>query len=191
MDKYLEIRWQGQAGQGVMTAAVLLAEVLAQEGKYVQAFPEFITQKQGPSIQAFNRLGDFPIKKHAGTLKADIIVLMDARLLLKDDIKNNTAENAVYIVNTSYTPEYIKEKLNLSENNTVYTLDAGGIANEELGLTLPNIPLMAVVLETNHLINMDDFRVQLKEILSGKFTPEVVAANIRTVERALNEVQRL
>lgn len=191
MEKYLEIRWQGQAGQGVMTAAELLAEVLAQEGKYVQAFPEFITQKQGPSILAFNRLSDFPIKKHAGLIEADVVILMDARLLLNTGIKENTAKNASYIVNTFYTPDYIKEKLNLPDENKIYTLDAETIVNEEIGLYLPNIPLMTVVLEINHLITMNNFRAQLKEILAHKFSPEMAAANIRTVERALSELKRL
>ena len=46
MGKYLEIKWQGRPGQGVVTAAAVLAEVFAREGKYVQAFPEFIAQKR-------------------------------------------------------------------------------------------------------------------------------------------------
>lgn len=191
MGKYMEIRWQGQAGQGVMTAAELLAEILAQEGKYVQAFPEFITQKQASSILAFNRLSDFPIKRHAGLIRADFVVLMDARLLLDAGVKKNTVENASYIVNTSYTPDYIKEKLNLSETNTIYTLDADAIANEEIGRPLPNIPLMTVVLDATHLIAMGNFRELLKKTLSQKYNPDLAAANIRTVERALSEVKRL
>lgn len=191
MGMYLEIRWQGQAGQGVMTAAEFLAEILAQEGNYVQAFPEFITQKQGPSILAFNRLSNCPIKRHTGHVNADVVVLMDARLLLNTDIKKNTAENASYIVNTSYTPDYVKEKLNLSEKNAIYTLDADTIADEEIGRPLPNIPLITMALETNHLIPMKNFRIRLKEILSHKFDPNLTAANIRTVERALNEMKRL
>jgi pyruvate ferredoxin oxidoreductase gamma subunit len=117
--------------------------------------------------------------------------LMDARLLLNADVKKNTAENASYIVNTSYTPEYVKEKLNLPEENTIYTLDADTIANEEIGRPLPNIPLMTVVLETNHLITMKNFRARLKEALSHKYDPDLTAANIRTVERALSEVKRI
>ncbi|MDQ1351820.1 MAG: pyruvate ferredoxin oxidoreductase gamma subunit [Acidobacteriota bacterium] len=191
MGKYLEIRWQGQAGQGVMTAAELLAEILAQEGKYVQAFPEFITQKQASSIQAFNRLSDFPIKRHAGLINADVVVLMDARLLLDVSVKKNTADNASYVVNTYFTPDYVREKLNLSEANPIYTLDADTIANEEIGRLLPNIPLMTVVLEATHLITMGNFRESLKKTLSQKYNPELAAANIRTVERALSEVKRL
>jgi pyruvate ferredoxin oxidoreductase gamma subunit len=43
MDKEtIEIRWHGRAGQGVVTAAVTLADVISTEKDlYVQAFPEF------------------------------------------------------------------------------------------------------------------------------------------------------
>jgi pyruvate ferredoxin oxidoreductase gamma subunit len=191
MGKHLEIKWQGRPGQGVVTAAAMLAEVLAQEGKYVQAFPEFIAQKRSPSILAFNRLSESPIKTHAEVDNADIVVLLDVRLLLNTDVKKNAGENATYIINTSYNPDFIKEKLNLSEKNKVFTLDADTIANEELGQAIPNIPLMAIVLNTVNLIPMENYQKGLKKALSLKFDPELAEANAATIERALNEVKHL
>jgi len=41
MSKVLEIRWHGRGGQGAKTAALMLAETVAQTGKYVQGFPEY------------------------------------------------------------------------------------------------------------------------------------------------------
>ena len=187
--KYLEIKWQGSAGQGVVTAAAVLAEVLAGEGKYVQAFPEFIAQKQRPSILAFNRVSDSPIKTHAGVDRAGTVVLMDVRQLLDVNLKKNLTENAAFIVNTTYTPDFIKEKLNLSEENKIYTLDANTIAREEIDRSIPNIPLMAIVVDVLDLIPMERFRDRLKTLLSLKLSPELAAANINTVERALNEVK--
>ena len=191
MGKHLEIKWQGRPGQGVVTAAAMLAEILAQEGKYVQAFPEFITQKRSPSILAFNRLSESPIKTHAEVDNADIVVLLDVRLLLNTEVKKNAGENATYIINTSYNPDFIKEKLNLSEKNKVFTLDADTIANEELGCAIPNIPLMAIVMNTVNLIPMENYQKGLKKALSLKFNPELAEANAATIERALNEVKHL
>ena len=58
MDKEtIEIRWHGRAGQGVVTAAVTLADVIStEEDLYVQAFPEFGAEKRGAPILAFNRI---------------------------------------------------------------------------------------------------------------------------------------
>jgi len=189
MSKYLEIKWQGSAGQGVVTAAAVLAEVLAGEGKYVQAFPEFVAQKQRPSILAFNRVSDSPIKTHAGVDRAGTVVLMDVRQLLNVNIKKNLKENAAFIVNTTYTPDFIKEKLNLSEENKIYTLDADTIAREEIDRSIPNIPLMTIVVDVLDLIPIERFRDRLKTLLTLKLSPELAAANINTVERALNEVK--
>ncbi len=191
MGKYLEIKWQGRPGQGVVTAAAILAEVLAQEGKYVQAFPEYIAQKERPSILAFNRLSESPIRTHAEVDNADIVVLLDVRLLLSTDVKKNARENATYMINTSYNPDFIKEKLNLSDKNKVFTLDADTITNEELGRPIPNIPLMTIVLNTVNLIPMENYRKGLKKALSLKFDPELAEANAATIERALNEVKHL
>jgi 2-oxoacid:acceptor oxidoreductase gamma subunit (pyruvate/2-ketoisovalerate family) len=191
MAKYLEIKWQGRPGQGVVTAAQVLAEVLALEGKYVQAFPEFIAQKRRPSILAFNRLSESPIKTHAQVNNADMVVLMDARLLLHTEVKENTGENAAYLVNTSYSPDFIKEKLHLSENNKIYTLDADTITKEEIKQPIPNIPLMTIVLDVMDLMPMEHFPDRLRHVLALKLNPDLTAANLRTLERALNEVKQL
>ena len=39
MSNHTEIRWHGRGGQGAKTAALLLADVAFQTGKYVQGFP--------------------------------------------------------------------------------------------------------------------------------------------------------
>ena len=41
MKNGIEIRWHGRGGQGAKTAALLLADVAFQTGKYVQGFPCF------------------------------------------------------------------------------------------------------------------------------------------------------
>jgi 2-oxoacid:acceptor oxidoreductase gamma subunit (pyruvate/2-ketoisovalerate family) len=189
--KYQEIKWQGRAGQGVVTSAAVLAEILAKEGKYVQAFPEFIGQKQRPSILSFNRISGSPIKTHAGVDSADTVVVMDIRLLSGSDatVKRYARENASYIVNTSYNPDFIKEKLNLSDENRVFTLDADPAAVEALGSAIPNIPLMSVVVSIMNLLPLENFTRLLKESLSLRFEPDTVDANISLIQRALDEVK--
>lgn len=188
---YREIKWQGRAGQGVVTAAAVLAEILAKKGKYVQAFPEFIAQKQRPCILAFNRVSDAPIKTHAGVENADTVVLMDIRILLDANhtVKKYVRKNASYIVNTSYSPDFIKEKLNLSDENQVFTLDADAAAVDALGRAFPNIPLMTVVVSTMKLLPLEDYTEGLKEVLSLRWDPQVVDANVSLIQRALDEVK--
>ena len=47
MSNHTEIRWHGRGGQGAKTAALLLADVAFQTGKYVQGFPEHGLEPDG------------------------------------------------------------------------------------------------------------------------------------------------
>lgn len=189
MGKHIEIKWQGRAGQGVTTAAALLAQIMALDGKWVQAFPEFIPVKRRPSILAFNRISDTPIKSHAEVKEAGTMVLMDVRLFMHASFKRKIAPDAAYIINTSHEPDFIKEKLNLAETNKIYTLDADTIAAEEIGEPFPNIPLMTVLINMMELIPVESFKEKLDRVLSLEFDSKLAAANIKTVERALKEVK--
>ena len=52
MSNHTEIRWHGRGGQGAKTAALLLADVAFQTGKYVQGFPEYGPERMGAPITA-------------------------------------------------------------------------------------------------------------------------------------------
>ena len=58
MSNHTEIRWHGRGGQGAKTAALLLADVAFQTGKYVQGFPEYGPERMGAPITAYNRISD-------------------------------------------------------------------------------------------------------------------------------------
>ena len=59
----LEVRWHGRGGQGAKSASAILAEVLFEEGKHVQAFPEYGAERQGAPMRAYNRVSDTPIRR--------------------------------------------------------------------------------------------------------------------------------
>jgi len=55
------IRIHGRGGQGVVTAAELIAIAAFYDGKYSQAFPSFGVERSGAPIQSFARIDDQPI----------------------------------------------------------------------------------------------------------------------------------
>ena len=65
MSNLTEIRWHGRGGQGAKTAALLLADVAFQTGKYVQGFPEYGPERMGAPITAYNRISDRQIRVHS------------------------------------------------------------------------------------------------------------------------------
>ena len=189
MKETIEIRWHGRAGQGVVTAATTLADVLSSEkGKYVQAFPEFGAEKRGAPILAFNRISSKPIRSHSQVYYPDIVVVTDPSLLGMIDIADGAKEDAIFIMNTTYEIPLIREKLSLGKRK-IYALDAYTIAANELGKAIPNVPMVAALVKITQLMDLEKFQKRLKVSLSKKLRPEVVDQNLRTTAKAFKEVK--
>ncbi len=189
MKETLEIRWHGRAGQGVVTAAVTLADVLAQEkGQYVQAFPEFGAEKRGAPILAFNRISQKPIRTHSQVYYPDIVVVTDPSLLGLVDIADGAKEDAAFLMNTTFDIQLIKERLGLGSRK-IYALDAYTIARDELGRAIPNVPMVAALVKVLNLMDLRKFKDNIRISLSKKLRPEVVEMNLRTIDRAFKEVK--
>jgi pyruvate ferredoxin oxidoreductase gamma subunit len=189
MKETLEIRWHGRAGQGVVTAAVTLADVLSSEkGKYVQAFPEFGAEKRGAPILAFNRISQKPIRSHSQVYYPDIVVVTDPSLLGLVDIAQGAKDDAIFLMNTTFEIPLIRDRLKLGDHK-IYALDAYTIARDELGRAIPNVPMVAALVKVLGLMDLDKFRKNIEVSLSKKLRPEVVKMNLKTISRAFEEVK--
>ncbi|HEX9903141.1 MAG TPA: 2-oxoacid:acceptor oxidoreductase family protein [Acidobacteriota bacterium] len=189
MKEIIEIRWHGRAGQGVVTAAVVLADVLSMEkGLYNQAFPEFGAEKRGAPILAFNRISRKPIRTHSQVYEPDIVVVTDPTLLGLIDVKEGAKADALFLLNTSFDMAAVRRTLDLGSRK-VFALDAYAIAQAELGRSIPNVPLVAALVKITSLMDLDKFRENIKKSLSKKLRAEVVEQNLRTINRAFKEVK--
>ncbi len=189
MKETLEIRWHGRAGQGVVTAAVTLADVLSSEkGIYVQAFPEFGAEKRGAPILAFNRISQKPIRTHSQVYYPDIVVITDPSLLGLVDIADGAKDDALFLMNTTFNIPLVRERLNLGDRK-IYALDAYSIARDELGRAIPNVPMVAALVKVVGLMDLDKFRKNIEVSLSKKLRAEVVKMNLKTISRAFEEVK--
>lgn len=189
MKEKIEIRWHGRAGQGVVTAAVILADVLSSEkGIHIQAFPEFGAEKRGAPILAFNRISQKPIRTHSQVYNPDIVVVTDPSLLGLVDIGQGAREDALFIINTTFDIALVRERLSLGDRK-IFALDAYTIASEELGRAIPNVPMVAALVKVTKLMDLSKFKERVEVSLSKKLRPEVVEKNMRTVDRAFKEVR--
>jgi len=189
MKEIIEIRWHGRAGQGVVTAAVILADVLSTEkGLYNQAFPEFGAEKRGAPILAFNRISRKPIRTHSQVYEPDIVVVTDPTLLSLINVTEGAKDDALFLLNTSFDMAAVRRTLDLGSRK-VFALDAYAIAQAELGRSIPNVPLVAALVKITSLMDLDKFRENIKKSLSKKLRAEVVEQNLRTIDRAFKEVK--
>jgi len=189
MKETIEIRWHGRAGQGVVTAAATLADVLSSEkDMHVQAFPEFGAEKRGAPILAFNRISKKLIRSHSQVYYPDIVVVTDPSLFGMVDISSGAKDDAIFLMNTTFDVSLIRERLSLGERK-IYSLDAYTIASDELGRAIPNVPMVSALVKVTELMDLKKFKERIKVALGKKLRPEVVEMNMNTIDRAFKEVK--
>ncbi|MEO0262230.1 MAG: 2-oxoacid:acceptor oxidoreductase family protein [candidate division WOR-3 bacterium] len=187
MDKKIEIRWHGRGGMGAKTAALLLAEAMMHEGKYVQAFPEYGPERRGAPVVAFTRISEEEIKGHYGIVNPDIVVIFDDTLLTSQRVKEGIIKETVVVVNTHFSQEEVKKRLGIDCN--IKLINASSIAQEIFGRDLPNTPMLGALMKILNIIPFERFLKAVKERLRTKFREDVVEKNIEAIKKAYEEVK--
>jgi len=80
------VRIHGRGGQGVVTAAELLAMAAFVEGRHAQAFPSFGSERTGAPVAAFCRIDDEPIRTREPILVPEAVVVADPTVLHQVDV---------------------------------------------------------------------------------------------------------
>jgi pyruvate ferredoxin oxidoreductase gamma subunit len=185
-----EIRWHARAGQGAVTAAKVLAEATMAEGGYVQAFPEYGPERMGAPLRAYNRISDAPLTMHCQVTNPNVVIVVDSSLLETLDVTEGTPEDAVFVVNTTHSPEEVAKMIGRTADK-VYTVDATQISIDTLGRPIPNTPLLGALARATGLVKLDTLLNDLAKTLGKKFPEKIVKGNTESVERAYKEVKGL
>ena len=186
----VEIRWHGRGGQGAKTACLLLAEVAAQEGKFVQGFPEYGPERMGAPITAYNRICDKRSTVHSNIYYPNYVVVVDESLLDSVDVTAGLKEGGAVIVNTQASPEELRNRLR-SWSGRICTIDARRISEEILGKNFPNTPMLAAVVRVSGVLEAESFLADIEKSFRHKFAskPQVIAGNMATLKRSMEEVR--
>ena len=192
MDNLIEIRWHGRGGQGAKTASLLLADDAFNTGKYIQGFPEYGPERMGAPITAYNRISDKPITVHSNIYEPDYVVVVDDTLLDVVPVTDGLKETGAIVINTTKSPEIVKKSLN-GYTGAVYTIDARKISIETLGRYFPNTPMLASIVKVSGIMSDEAFLEDMKGSFKHKFAkkPEVIDGNMKALEMALKEVQKI
>ena len=190
MKDIVEIRWHGRGGQGAKTAALLLADVAFQTGKYVQGFPEYGPERMGAPITAYNRISSDVIRVHSNIYDPDFVAVVDETLLHTVDVTAGLKKEGAIIVNTAKSKEEIMPQLN-GYKGRVVTIDARTISEEALGKYFPNSPMLAAVVATTGVMPKETFLHEMRASYKHKFAkkPEVIDGNMKALEMAFAAVE--
>jgi pyruvate ferredoxin oxidoreductase gamma subunit len=192
MNDLIEIRWHGRGGQGAKTASLLLADAAFNTGKYIQGFPEYGPERMGAPITAYNRISTKPITIHSNIYEPDYVVVVDDTLIESVDVTAGLKKTGAVVINTTKDSEYLKKHLNGYEGE-IYKIDARKISMETLGKYFPNTPMLAAIVKVSKVMTDEEFLNDMQGSFKHKFAkkPEVIEGNMKALEMALKEVERV
>jgi pyruvate ferredoxin oxidoreductase gamma subunit len=185
--EYLEIRWHGRGGQGVVTAGKLLAETALGAGRYFQAFPDYGPERMGAPIRAFTRISSKPITIHSQIEEPDVVLVLDPTLLKTVAVTEGLKADGTLLVNTSMSPAEVR-RITGFKTGRVFTVDASHISIEEMGREITNTPMLGAFATTTGMFEIEALTAQLRDWFGKKVASHVVEANVRSLRRAAKEV---
>ena len=184
----LEIRWHSRAGQGAVTGAKGLADVISTTGKHVQAFAFYGSAKRGAAMTAYNRVDDEIIMNHEKYMEPDFVFVIDPALVFTSDVTINHKDSTVYIITTHMTTDELKVAQPKLADKKVYTVDCIKIAQETIGRPIPNTPMLGAFMKVSEMYDIEFFKDSMVRIL-GKLPQKIIDANMIAIQRAYDEVK--
>ena len=182
---FIEIRFHGRGGQGVVSASRILAEAAMVKGLYVQAMPEFGAERSGAPIAAYTRLSDEPIEIHSFIYEPDMVLVIDKSLAINPMIKAGLKKDGRVIANFSGTPEELKRKLDLPQETKVMTIDASKIALDTIGRDIPNTPILGAFARVCEYVDLES----IGEALAARFKGTVLEKNKEALKVGYQEAE--
>ncbi len=172
-----QIRIHGRGGQGVVTAAELLAVAAFFDGKYAQAFPSFGSERMGAPVTAFCRIDGTEIRSREPVSHPNVVIIQDSTLLLHDDVFSGLSQSGYVLINST------RSLMDLQVEEFCSTLPAGHccvtsvsvIAMQHLGRPFVNTGLVAGFAKLTGSLSQESVEKAIRE----KFPGHVGDQNVR------------
>jgi len=171
-----EIRLHGRGGQGVVTAAELVAQAAFADGKYALAFPSFGSERMGAPVQSFVRISDKPIRARNQIYEPDFLIVQDATLIKAIDVAKGLKPSGLMIVDSELSPQ----ELGVNTKAKVLTIPATKIALEIIGRPVQNTTLLGYFAAITGLITFDG----VKRAIEHRFPGMIGQKNVAAAEKA-------
>jgi pyruvate ferredoxin oxidoreductase gamma subunit/2-oxoisovalerate ferredoxin oxidoreductase gamma subunit len=166
---YIEVRFHGRGGQGIVTASALLSQAFFLEGKYPQSVPLYGPQRRGAPVTVFLRVGEDKINMRSWVYTPEHVVVLDDSLIEVANVTQGVPDGGLILVNT---PHDSQEALGLNGPYRLAGVDADEIAYR-LGLGGPPYPrintlMLAAFSRITQLVSLESVIRAAKE----KFPPK-------------------
>jgi pyruvate ferredoxin oxidoreductase gamma subunit len=181
-----QVRFHGRGGQGVVTAAELLASAAFSENRYAQAFPSFGSERMGAPVISFCRIDDKPIRTHEPVADPDALLIQDPTLLHQPDLFAGLKPGGYVVLNSarSFSELGLADLAARHDSGRLLTVPASSLAMARLGRPLPGAPMLASLAALTGVVGLD----AVLAAISGRFTGQVAAGNAAAAVAAFDYV---
>ena len=164
----VEIRFHGRGGQGTVVASKILADAIAKEGNWVQAYPEFGVERRGSPVVSFIRISDKPIYDKSRIYEPDHVVVVDPTLVEAIDVTEGLKDGGRIIINSDKKPADFRFPAKFK----VTTINATEIAvRNKLGsLAAPivNTAIVGAIVKILNLTKLDSLLAAIGDAITIK-----------------------
>jgi len=181
----IDIRLHGRGGQGVVTAARILAEAIFKAGKWTQMIPFYGGERRGAPVMAFLRIDEKPIRITSRVNTPYGIVVLDPILPEVEDVTAGLREGGVALFNETKRLDKLDIDVKLSKIGVV---NATGIAVEVFGRTaipITNTAMIGAFSAFTEWVELDILFDIVKEMYPG----EIGEKNIEALKKGYDRVQ--
>lgn len=178
----LQIRIHGRGGQGVVTAAELLALAAFEQGRHAQAFPSFGSERTGAPVVAFCRIADHEIRLREPVLEPDCLIVQDATLFKAMDVFQGLKREGYVLINSNkaWADLHVDEAVQRLPKGHAVIVPASDIAMKHVGRPLPNAALLGAFAALTGLVRIESVEKAIEEAFTGR----IVEANVRAAREA-------
>lgn len=167
-----QIRIHGRGGQGVVTAAEIIAIAAFNNGYEAQAFPAFGVERTGAPIQAFARISKTPIIVREQVQRPDIVIIQDQTLLGLPELFAGSTAKTKFIINSQKNAAAILDGLGPIKDkpkaSQITSIDATGIALQILKKNITNTVILGAFAKTTGLISLESLEKAIAQKFSDK-----------------------
>jgi 2-oxoacid:acceptor oxidoreductase gamma subunit (pyruvate/2-ketoisovalerate family) len=164
----VEIRFHGRGGQGTVVASKILADAIAKEGKWVQAYPEFGVERRGSPVVAFIRVDERPIYDKSRIYAPDHVVVVDPTLVEAIDVTEGLKDGGWIIINSDKSPA----DFGFPAKFRIATVNATEIAVQNklgsLAAPIVNTAIAGAVIRVLGLTKLESLLAAIQEAISIK-----------------------
>jgi pyruvate ferredoxin oxidoreductase gamma subunit len=182
-----QVRFHGRGGQGVVTAAELLASAAFGEDRHAQAFPGFGSERTGAPVMSSCRIDDKPIRTREPVTEPDALIIQDPALLHQADPFAGLGPGGYVLVNSTrgFGELGLDESVRGFRRDRLLVIPASSLAMTHLGRPLPGAALLGGFAALTWAVSLNSVLAAISE----RFTGTVAEGNAAAARTAFDFVR--